>query len=188
MNPWPDWLKVIQLKPRFLFGIWLIGALILFLPQKAAEGFGFLNIREHYRGWIGIGTISAFAFWCIQLIPLFSNYRSTTKYKTGVTQSLSSLSQEEWFLVAYCLNRNQQTITLELTHRAARALVAKGIFIAADGVGNSLSWPYTIPNFLWNHIKANGHLIFNKLSPADDQLQNAFAQLERTIRRHDGWR
>lgn len=185
MSAWPDWLKIIQLKPRFLFGLWFLGALFLFLPATIADTLGIQEIRTFFRGWIGVGTLAAFAFWCVQLIPLYQTKRNAKKYRERVIQSVSSLSPDEWLLVAYCLYRNQQTITLEITHRSANALVAKGIMIMASGMGNQLAWPFTIPSFLWEYIKSNRQVVFSSVNEDDPRLQARFEELNRHIRRHD---
>ena len=88
-------------------------------------------------------------------------------------------------LLAFCLNRNQQTVTLEITHRIAGALVAKNMLIMASGVGNQLAWPFTIPDFLWHHIRANPQLIYGRDDPNDPQLQSAFQRIESHIHRWD---
>jgi hypothetical protein len=185
MIPMPDWLKVIQLKPRFLFGIWLIGSLILFLPNGFADEFGIKAIRENYRGWIGIGTLAAFAFWLVQLIPAFQNWRAVKKIREEIIHSVDSLSPEERRLLAFCLWRNQQTITLEITHRAAGALVAKGMLIQANVTGDILAWPFTVPDFLWHHLKADHQLILQGTDPNDPQLLENFRRMEAHIRRWD---
>ncbi len=185
MSAWPDWLKLIQLKPRFLFGIWLFGALLLFLPDRVAAGFGINDIRTALRGWIGILTLLALTFWLVQLLPLWHVKRSVKRAREQAFRSLQSLSAEEWQLVAYCLNRGQQTITLEVTHRAAGALKAKGIFLMAGGVGNSLAWPFTIPDFLWKYLTENPQVIFAGVDPNDPQLQARFEEIEHHIHRHD---
>jgi len=183
MSAWPDWLKLIQLKPRFLFGIWFFGALLLFLPDRIAVGFGIVELRGTLRGLIGLLTLLAFTFWFVQLLPLWHTRRIVKRARAQAFRSLQSLSAEEWLLVAYCLNRQQQTITLELTHAAAGALKAKGIFVMAGGVGNSLAWPFTVPDFLWDYLRANPHVIFN--DPNDPQLQARFEGIEHHIHRHD---
>jgi hypothetical protein len=185
MSAWPDWLKVIQLKPRFLFGLWLLGALILFLPGGIADQLGVTEIRKNFRGWIGLGTLAAFAFWWVQLIPRFQAKRGAKHFRERAFRSLASLSAEEWLLVAYCLNRGQQTITLEIGHRAAGALTAKGIFVMASGANNSLAWPYTMPSFLWDELRKNPQIIFNGIDSNDARLEAKFAEIERHIRRFD---
>jgi hypothetical protein len=182
---WPDWLKVIQLKPRFLFGIWLIGALILFSSNGFADELGIKTIRENYRGWIGIGTLAAFAFWLVQLIPEYRAARNVKRMRDETIHSISSLASEERLLLALCLNRNQQTITLEITHRAAGALVAKNMLIMASGVGNQLAWPFTIPDFLWHYIRAKPQSIYAGMDPNDFELQAAFRRIESHVRRWD---
>ncbi|HEU6449655.1 MAG TPA: super-infection exclusion protein B [Verrucomicrobiae bacterium] len=183
MSPWPDWLKVIQLKPRFLFGLWLLGAIILLSPNGIAENFGIKNIRESFRGWIGIGTLAAFAFWCVQLIPLYQTKRNNKKRRQKIIQALNSLSGEERVLLAYCVCRNQQTINLEITHRAASALVAKSMLVMASGIGNQLAWPFSIPDFLWEHLRDNPDAVLQGIAHDDPQLEAHFYQIDRHIRR-----
>ena len=49
MSVWSfDWIKVIQLKARYLFGIWFAGALILFSPISLAEKMG-ITISKLYK-------------------------------------------------------------------------------------------------------------------------------------------
>ena len=61
MSAWIDWLKVIQLQPRFLFGFWFLGGLILFLPIGIAETLGIQEARigrfiSRGGGFIGGGV------------------------------------------------------------------------------------------------------------------------------------
>src|SRR6266513_1374112 len=55
-----EWVKVFELKPRYLLAVWLFGALLLLLPAYVSERFGFASIVTHYRGWIGLGTLAFF--------------------------------------------------------------------------------------------------------------------------------
>jgi hypothetical protein len=127
MNVWPDWLKVIQLQPRFLFGLWVFGALLLFLPPHAATSLGVVTIRDHYRPWIGLGTLGAFAFWLVQLLPAMSRRLSSSKYQATVLKNLNGLTREERFQLAYCIHRGQRTLYLRITDAAAQSLRNKGL-------------------------------------------------------------
>jgi hypothetical protein len=129
--------------------------------------------------------LAAFAFWLVQLIPAYESNREAKKLRGKVIGSLNSLSPDEWLLVAYCLDRNQRTLTLELSHRAAGALAAKGILVRAAGVGNQLAWPFTIPDFLWEYLTEHPQAIFNGVERNDPQLQQRFSEIEGHIRRHD---
>ena len=176
---------MLQLKPRFLFGIWLVGLMLLFFPDEWATKFGFRNIVENYRGWIGLGTIVAFAFWLVQLVPFWQQERAVKRYKMKVLQSLSSLSFDELFLLAFCVNRSQRTLTLEVTHRAANALKAKGLLEMASGNGNITAWAYTVPDFVWEHLCKNPQILFPKSENEQPQVQARFDELESYMRRHD---
>jgi len=63
MKSWTDSLKVFHLKPRHLFAVALFGALVLFLPDRAAASLGISEIREKYRGWVGLATLAALVIW-----------------------------------------------------------------------------------------------------------------------------
>ena len=185
MTAFPDLLKVIQLKPRFLFGLSLVGLLLIFFPDALAAKFGFGEIRGTYRGWIGVGTIIAFAFWLVQLVPAWLQMRDAKRYRSEVLGRIESLSPEEWLLLAFCVNRSQQTLTLEVTHRAANALKAKGLLAMAGGVGNQLAWPYTVPGFVWSHISGDSRVLFPHEEHENPQVQARFDELDRYMRRHD---
>lgn len=182
---WFEWLKIFQLKPRFLFGVCALGLIILFSPDFVLQIFGIKLFHDSFRGLIGLITLIALVFWIIQLIPSFSSWRRTNKARARILESLDSLSIEERLLLMYCLHRNQQTISLEVIHRDATALTSKGIFVMASGVNDQLAWPFNVPNWLWKEIKANPALVFKGLDPASAAIQNRFQQLTNHIRRHD---
>src|SRR3954467_8632772 len=62
-----DYIKVFELKPRYLFTLWFLGAVILLMPSHLADRFGFSTILNPYRGWIGLGTMAVFTLWLVQL-------------------------------------------------------------------------------------------------------------------------
>jgi hypothetical protein len=179
-----DWLKAIQLKPRFLFGIWLLGTLVLFLPENVAARFGIVEARIALQPWIGLGTLAAFSFWVIQLIPSLSDYWLKRKFKRQIIRALDFMSPEEWVLLAYCLKQNQQTVTLSLVDRAAGSLTARGILDRAGGVGNQLAWPYTIPTFLWKHLLKNRERFFAAAPFPSDEIDAHLLGLHQHIHRH----
>jgi hypothetical protein len=185
MSVWPDWLKVMQLKPRFLFGILLLGILILFMPLGLANTLGIGDIRNSLRPWIGLGTLSAFSFWLIQLIPKYQYFRRSRRYRAEMIRSLKSISPEEWILLAYCLERNQQTITLSIVDRYAGSLVARGILERAGGIGNQLAWPYTIPTYLWAHLLTNREQFLANAPFPESEVESRLRGLHQHICRHD---
>jgi Super-infection exclusion protein B len=180
---WPDWLKVIQLPARFLFGLFMIGALLLFLPGNIATALGITTIRDHYRPWIGVGTIAAFALWLMQLSPAVGRAWYEHKYRVAALDNLNGLTAEERFQLAYCLHRGQRTLYLRITDSAAQSLCSKGIFTHAQS-GSALALPFTIPQFVWKHIRANPHLILSDAEQDSPQLLASFARFENEIRRN----
>lgn len=169
---WPDWLKVIQLKPRFLFALGILGMLILFLPTNLADNFGINEIRRNYRGYIGLATLAAFSLWIAQLVPSFQTLYRRRKLRKEILSSLDSLSQNERHLLAYCVYQGQRTIPLPMTNSTAASLRQKGIPEQAGGTGSALAWPYTIPSFVWKYLTSHRSTLFSeleKLNPKERQ-------------------
>lgn len=185
MNWLGDFLKLIQLNARFLFGIWLFGVILLFLPKDIAEIFGIVELRSSYRPWIGVGALGAFAFWLVQLFSIWTASRNLNAQRGRLIRALESVSGEEWILIAYCVIQNQQSVTLSLVDRIAGSLVARGLLVRADGVGNKFSWPHTIPDFLWNHLIENRGEFLAKAPFAEDEMKARLQGLHEHIHRHN---
>jgi len=183
MNIWPDWLKVIQLKPRFLFGLWLFGSLILFLPSKYSDGLGITAIREHYKGWIGTATLGALAFWVVQLIPYIKEYRINRRRRASILKSIDTLSKDEQFLLAYCIYKNQRTIWLNISHSAGNSLCQKGILERATH-GAISAYPHTIPPFVWQHIISNRAMILPEEKWHSPELKQQFSEYDRRMQQN----
>jgi hypothetical protein len=179
----PDWLKVIQLQPRFLLGLWVLGALLLFLPANLATPLGIVTLRDHYRPWIGVGTLAAFAFWLVQLVPAIAKRWSSRKYRAGILKNLDGLTREERFELAYCIHRGQRTVYLKVIDSAAQSLCGKGLFIHGER-GSILSVPFTIPLFVWDYIRANPQTILPEADWRRADLLEAFEVFEQGIKRN----
>ena len=148
---WPDWLKVIQLKPRFLFAICVLGVVILWLPQSLADIFGVAEIRQVHRTWIGLVTLAGFIFWMVQLLPCLTEWNLQRKLPKLALEAIESLSEEEKLILAYCLVKNQRTILLPISNPAVAALCDKWLLEKAEE-GNILRYPYTVPLQVWRRL------------------------------------
>ncbi len=182
---WPDWLKpdllkAIQLKPRYLFGVFSLGILILFLHEDFAKTFGLFQLRESYRGYIGFGTLAAFVFWLIQISAKWLENVKGNKRKferqEEVLQNLKTLSDNEELIIIYCFYNGQTTIFLNVTSAEANSLCAKGLLQLGAKQGHMLNYPFTIPSFVWTHIN-----VFRPDFLSDSALENP--ELIRSLKR-----
>ena len=175
---WPDWLKVLQLKPRFLFAFWFFSVLILFMPVSLADKLGITQIRESYRSWIGIATSGFFAIWIVQLWPSFKQWWRSRRQQSEILKFVKTLSEDERLLLAYCLDRNQQTVRVDMFSpmgAAAASLHQKGLMEPAEGLGSAIDWPYTIPTFVWKYLQAHKSRIVRP------ELRQRFDEIERSL-------
>lgn len=145
-------LKLLHLEPRKLFGIMLLGTILLFGTEAFLTIFGLEVFRNEYRGWIGIITLISSVFFLVQLFPWVQNLYHQYQYKQKVLAYLSSLSREESLMLLYCKRRNQQSLSLPITHGTATSLASKGIMRQASGNGSMMEWPYTISSVIWKKI------------------------------------
>jgi hypothetical protein len=133
-NSIAEFLKVI-LSPKYLFGIWLIGFIILFAPEGITNKLGLTEFIKSYRGWIGIVSLLSFSIWVSVLGVSFWHYlkeRNTDrKYnqesKSNTLEKIKHLSQEELFYLCMCLDKNQQTFTGYFFNPHISSLINKGL-------------------------------------------------------------
>lgn len=177
-----DALDVIQLKPRFLFGIFLVGLLLVVLPGAAANVLGVTALRDQIRPWIAIATLAAFAFWLVQLWPIASGWWQRRQHQKAIIARLDSLSEDERALLAYCLARNRSTLLLEANERwfnAATALCQKGLMQKATGVIDACAWPHTIRDFVWAELQRRGGDFVPAEGTRAELLEERFASLDK---------
>jgi len=172
----PVWLKTIQeLSPRILFGLCVLCLLILLLPLPIAHWLGIDSIRSHYRGWIGIIALAAFAFGLVQLQPWFWVMYHSRKRQKEIIEALNSLSEGEFIIMAYCFTRDRPGIRLSLNHIAALSLCRRGLLVPESTVGNPDRWPYIIPPYVWKHLPKLGP----KITP---DIKHRIDDFEKSIR------
>ena len=124
---------MIQLSPRFLFGLFVLGVAFLLLPDRVADFLGFTSIRTQYRGFVGIGTLAALIFCAVQLFPLAVKSIGGGRARNQTLASLDSLSVEERLLLAYCFFRGQKTVTLSFVDGVARGVSQRGFLLLLKG-------------------------------------------------------
>ena len=118
----PDWIsKLIDRPPRQLFGLAVIGLLILALSESVMEFFGLQNFRASYKPFIGLATFVMLVWGFVQSWPILQRKIEGHKYMQLVIKRLDSLGKDELFLLLYCLENNTQTVYLELAHAAAKS-------------------------------------------------------------------
>ena len=161
--------KLLHLEPRILFGIVLLGIILLFSTEGFLTIFGLNIFRNDYRSWIGIITLISAVFFLVQLFPWMQNIYHQHQYEQKVLEYLSSLSRDESLLLLYCKRNHQQSLSLPITHGTATLLVSKGIMQQAGGNGSMLEWPYTISNVVWKKILKDETILPHIVS--DDELR-----------------
>jgi len=177
-----DLIKLLQLKPRYWWGIGVFGCMVLFLPEKIASTFGIESFRTNFRPYVGPATLAAFVLWIVSLIPRWSARRAEKQDKSDVLKCLESLSPDEWLLLAYCVDRGRRTLSLPLTNPPALALSSKGLFESPSGTTSILRHPYSIPNFVWEHLRRNPRRYFPQLFPKTRKVEELFESLEDKLR------
>lgn len=179
-----DWIKVIQLRPRFLFGVFLITAFLLFAPSSLLSKLGISIQETWWKPYIGYLCLGSFIFWIVQMWPKVIYWLDRKKYERTVINRLDSLSNEEWSIILYCLLKNQQTIIIPGIHSKASALVSKDILCYSRGSFSALAYPFLIPDFLWKYLNDNYESICNKFDiPIDnpEKRESMISEFEQII-------
>ena len=152
-----------------------------------ATKFGILALRVRYLPWVGGGTLAAFVLWAVHIVPWINDKIAERRYRTQVLQNLSGLTMQERFLLCFCVHRGQRTVYLMPNDSAAQSLCNKKLLVASSGLGQVLSWPFTIPHFVWEHVRANRNLLASDAEWNNPELLHAFNVFEQGIERNPNW-
>ena len=179
----PDWLKIFELKPRFFFAMWAIGALFLFLPVQVKETLGITQFVSSYRTIIGIASIISLVLWVVQLEPweLVFDALNERKFRKEFSSKLAELSDSERILLAYCVARKKQTIHLYAMHATATALRAKGFLGYVGGIVNTSSMPFNIPSFVWRELISHKYELLEKGDWESPDAEKIFQEMDRQM-------
>jgi len=160
-----DFLKAIQLPPRFLFAAAAVGLLFLLMPEPWAEWLGIRVLREGIKGWIALAAACAFFFGWAQLVPSLLLQVRRRRAKREMLKSLDSLSPDERVLLGYCAYRERRTVLLQLASaegNCAHGLCQKGIMEEASGSGSILGWPFTISAEVWPAVLSRRDVLLGR--------------------------
>ena len=169
-----SFLKLIEVKPRFFFAIFMAGFIVLVLPDQWAATSGLDQLRMQYRPWIGGAAVGAFALWITGLWPLWQQGRITKRRHAANLKALETLSVKERMLFLACLESRQRTIWLEAGDSIALALTSKGLIGHAGGMGDPLRWPFTIPEYVWERLLAIEANWVEKIQEPTEEETRAF--------------
>jgi Super-infection exclusion protein B len=187
---WPGWAKPDTFLKLFehrllLFGIFAVCAIFWILPTSIANYLRVADFRELHRTAVSLVGGTAFVLWAVQLWPLFvrlarSKLRAS-KDRSQTLRNLETLSRDELFVLAFCLDRNQRTVALYPFGQRATALVQKGLLVPAN-YGTALEFNHTIPDFVWDELQRRR----NEILPADtyelEAIKFEFDEFERLPR------
>jgi hypothetical protein len=156
-------LDLTKLSLKWWAAFSFVGIALLFIPIKYASLFGFADIPTNVRLYIGIATLFSAALLLINLIIYFWNrYNNHKKLalrakflknkREKALSYLDRLSINEAAILAAFYYQNCNTITLAATDPYAKSLVTHGLIYQHLGHGLLTDWPFTINDFVWEHI------------------------------------
>lgn len=156
-----EFFKII-FSPKILFGIWVIGFIILLSPDDFTNKFGLTEFIKSYRGWISIVSVISFGIWVSVISVSFwsflkeryldRKYNQESKAKT--LDQIKHLSQEELFYLWMCVDKNQQTFIGYFFNPHIASLVNKGLLVHPNTT-DAWNCPFTIPDFVWESLQEN---------------------------------
>lgn len=167
-----DFANAIQLKSRYLFGITIVGVILLFSPENWMESLGLLSLRNDFKGIVGIITLTSGVFGVVQLIPYLQDRKLRSDTVKSIEGAFSGLSIEECALIAEMIAKGQQTTYVSMTayggghtyFAAAQTLCSKGILIQPSGAFDSRSVPFVMSQVAWKYICKNRNSILQDLN------------------------
>lgn len=176
------WLKdLVTLKPLPASILFLVGIFILVIPNNIAKFLAIDVFREQYRSWISIFTIIAGVTLFCRLVCYYFMAFKRLRMRHEVLRQLFVLSREEKLILYFCVLNNSATVLAPHGNSFLQALCSKGLIKEAGGTGVILSWPYTIPNWIWTYLRRHSAGIFHGFKDLD---QNRLIEEIKTILGH----
>ena len=181
-----------SLKSLFIsFVLAALGWVVLLAPDRIAVPLGFTHIRTNQifykdvpaRTIVGLATI-AFSISTLVLLAIqFWKWRERRAQEVRILDSLKFLSVGERVILAYCLRKREQSVSLEVTHADAEALRAKGI-LHRGPVTNILAVPFVVNPLIWDRLIKDPALLFGTQQPDSSEVDAAVEAFERYMNRY----
>lgn len=167
------WSTVCALSGGFLLIPWELEGQSEWRARYQPWVFVLVSISCSYL-LVRLGDVASGALikWAGKYKEQVAKLRDDKLYRQKIIRRLYSLSDEEICMIAYLIYKNQQTITVPFPNEVAHSLEHKEVMFQARGIGARYAWPYTVQDFVWEHISAhqNDFLRHFDLSNANDRL------------------
>lgn len=149
-----DLLKFIAAGPRRLWlALWVVGAAILFLPEKIAEPLGFVVLRGTQRSLIGAPALLFFILWLASFWQDIVVRRERQKNRSEMLAALSELSDAEYLVLFYCDTQSQRTIFLPPHDPRTENLILKRIIDGGSRRRTVGPAKYVVTDRAWREIR-----------------------------------
>lgn len=149
-----DALKDILQSVAIAWLLFLVSGVWLVLPASAKSWLGFAEKVDQYRAWFGLVFLVACAALAMHAIKwVRAPIADKARLKATIARA-KSLSGGERMVLAYCVLRGQQSITLPLGNATATSLTNKGFLTPASGAGVSHQWAYIVPDSVWEWLRS----------------------------------
>lgn len=164
MFEWADLGKdILQLatKPRYSFSIWFCSLFILIAPLPR-----FLHLeryRTEHGSIVGLICLVALVGWIVEMVVFFGgkvveSYGNRKKH-LDVLAHLDSLTKKEAQCLIVAVEKGVQTLTLRPDIDEVFSLIAKGLLEPSSQGSTTQNKTFTIPRFVWDHVKKDGSLV-----------------------------
>ena len=75
------------------------------------------------------------------------------KREEEVLGYLDTVNDREREILSYLVQKNQQSFTADMGGELIATRKSKGLIEMGSGVHSPMTWPYTVPNFVWRELK-----------------------------------
>ena len=165
--------ELLNLKPRFWFGILLSTSALLFLPSKALDRLGLKDFRDTQKTWIGLvflgsnvflGSYAAGEIWSIGQ----KKYLDQRQIKLQHNQMFDLSPPEKMVLREYTENQ-ETTRYFQISDGIVNGLVAKGILYCSSNVGvHYMSFSFNLQPWAWKYLDEHPEVLEDRLAISQD--------------------
>ena len=155
-----DWSKLtdwIQLRPRYLFPVFVAATVLLFAPSAILALLGLSEIVDDFRPWIGIGWLTAAALLLTHVLA-----ETTAPFRVRIKEwfrvrrlikRIPALSPQELQVLSWYIDEQKATQILPISSGVAGSLEAKKIIFRSATISTGQDrFAYTMQPWAWEYL------------------------------------
>ena len=170
MDIFNNLIKFFKIETKYIVTIFCLTTFLLFAPELWINKIGIKTFINNYKSIIGIFFLTSIFLTVTRFLGyfyrIFIEKRKIEKFKISLEILIKELNQDEKFILKHFIEQKVCSLYLNSLDGCVSSLESKSIIYRTSnitfysgGMGNSLSFPYSLDSDIENTLKKNPNLL-----------------------------